>query len=161
MPRRAILARRPARPSLRTRLVATAVCLLAAGAAIIVLAGVSVTRSQQMRQAGQQLRGYAGQLVSRPFLLTPLSRAAPGPRALSGLAAAGAGALSIEVRGSGGELVIRTGPGHQAGPRLHAAAAEVLGSRGRPAAVQVSPARQLPGHRRAGPLPGPPHPLRL
>ncbi len=115
-----------------------AVCLLAAGAAIIVLAGVSVLRSHQMRQAEQQLRGYAGQLISHPFLLTPLSRSAPGPRGLSGLATAGGGALSIEVRGSGGELVIRTGPGQPAGSGLHAAAAEVLGSRGRPAAVQVT-----------------------
>ena len=78
MPRREILARRPARPSLRVRLVAAAVCLLAAGAGIIVVASVSATRSQLTRQAEQQLRAYAGQLTSHPFLLTPLSRSAPG-----------------------------------------------------------------------------------
>ena len=43
VPRWKILTRRPARPSLRVRLVAVAVCLLAAGAGIIVVAGVSAT----------------------------------------------------------------------------------------------------------------------
>ena len=43
MPRRKTLTRRPARPSLRVRLVAAAGCLLAAGAAIIVMTGVSAT----------------------------------------------------------------------------------------------------------------------
>ena len=105
MPRRAILARRPARPSLRVRLVAAAMCLLAAGAGIIVVAGVSATRSHLMRQAEQQLRAYAGQLASRPFLLTPFSRSAPGAPGLSDLAA-GTGAVSVEVRGSGGQLVM-------------------------------------------------------
>ena len=160
MPRRKILTRRPARPSLRVRLVAVAVCLLAAGAGIIVVAGVSATRSQLTRQAEQQLRAYAGQLTSRPFLLTPFSRSAPGAPELSDLAA-GTSAVSIEVRGSGGQLVLRTGPDHPAGPGLHAAAAQVLASRARARRGPACPARQLSGHRRADPLPGAPYPLRL
>lgn len=139
MLRRKSLTRRPARPSLRVRLVAVAGCLLAAGAGIIVVAGVSATRGHLMRQAGQQLRAYAGQLTSRPFQLTPFSRAIPGAPGLSGLAT-GTGAVSIEVRGPGGQLVMRTGPGGPAGPGLHAAAGQVLASRGRPAAVR--PARR-------------------
>jgi signal transduction histidine kinase len=138
MPRWKILTRHPARPSLRVRLVAVVVCLLAAGAGIIVVAGVSATRSHLTRQAEQQLRAYTGQLTSRPFLLTPFSQSAPGAPELSDLTA-GAGAVTVEVRGSGGELVMRTGPGRPAGPSLHAAAARVLASRGPPAAVR--PAR--------------------
>lgn len=116
MARQKGLTRRPARTSLRVRtplrvrLVAVAVCLLAAGAGIIVVAGVSATRSQLTRQAEQQLRAYAGQLTSRPFQLTPFLRSAPGTPELSDLAA-GTSAVSIEVRGSGGQLVMRTGPG--------------------------------------------------
>jgi hypothetical protein len=135
VPRRETLTRRPARPSLRVRLVAAAVCLLAAGAGVIVVAGVSATRGQLTRQAEQQLRAYAGQLTSRPFLLTPFSRPAPGAPELSHLAA-GTSPVSIEVRGSGGQVVLRTGPERPAGPGLHAAAARVLASRGGPAAVQ-------------------------
>jgi signal transduction histidine kinase len=120
------------------RLVAVVVCLLAAGAGIIVVAGVSATRSHLMRQAEHQLRAYTGRLTSRPFLLTPFSRSAPGAPELSDLTAE-TGAVTVEVRGSGGELVMRTGPGRPAGPSLHAAAARVLASRGQPAAVR--PAR--------------------
>ena len=130
-----IRARRPARPSLRARLVAAAVCLLAAGAGIIVVAGVSATRSHLTGQAEQQLRAYAVQLTSRPFLLTPFSRSAPRTPELSDLTA-GTSAVTVEVRGSGGQLVMRTGPGRPAGPGLHAAAAQVLASRGGPAAVR-------------------------
>ena len=137
-PRRKTLTRRPARPSLRVRLVAAAVCLLAAGAGIIVVAGVSATRSQLTRQAEQQLRAYAGQLTSRPFLLTPFSRPAPGTREPRDLAA-GTGPVSIEVRGSGGQVVLRTGPDHPPALGLHGAA-QVLASQGSPAAVQ--PARR-------------------
>ena len=117
------------------RLVAAAVCLLAAGAGIIVGASVSATRSELTRQADQQLRAYAGQLTSRPFLLTPFSRSATGAPGLRDLGA-GASGVSIEVRGSGGQLVLRTGPDGAAGPGLHAAAARVLASRSRPAAVR-------------------------
>ncbi|HZC62075.1 MAG TPA: hypothetical protein VE464_10575 [Streptosporangiaceae bacterium] len=130
-----ILAQRPARPSLRVRLVAAAVCLLAAGAGIIVVAGVSAIRSHLTGQAEQQLRAYAVQLTSRPFLLTPFSRSAPSAPELSGLTA-GTSAVTVEVRGPGGQLVLRTGPGRPAGPGLHAAAAQVLASRGGPAAVR-------------------------
>jgi len=112
--RRELPAWRRGRPSLRVRLAAVAVCLLAAGAGIIVVAGSLAARDQLTRQAGQLLRGYAGQLAGHPFLLTPLSRTAPGPAGLS-LAAAGAGALSIAVRDSGGQLVMRTAPGIPAG----------------------------------------------
>jgi His Kinase A (phospho-acceptor) domain len=138
VPRPKTLTRRPARPSLRVRLVAAAVCLLAAGAGVIVVAGVWATRGQLTRQAEQQLRAYAGQLTSRPFLLTPFSRPAPGAPELSHLAA-GTSPVSIKVRGSGGQVVLRTGPERPASPGLHAAAARVLASRGGPAAVQ--PAR--------------------
>ena len=101
-------------PRCRVRLVAMAVCLLAAGAGIIVVSGVSATRSHLTRQAGQQLRAYAGQLASHPFLLTPFSRSAPGAPGLSELAAAGTGEVNVEVRGSGGQLVMGTGPGRPA-----------------------------------------------
>ena len=133
MARWKILAQRPA-PSLRVRLVAAAVCLLAAGAGIIVVAGLSATRSHLTGQAEQQLRAYAVQLTSRPFLLTPFSRSAPRAPELSGLTA-GTSAVTVEVRGSGGQLVLRTGPGRPAGPGLHAAA-QVLASRGGPAAIR-------------------------
>ena len=113
---RKFLAWRPGRPSLTVRLAAAAVCLLAAGAAIIVVAGGLVTRDDLMRQGGQQLRGYAGQLARHPFLLTPLSRTPPGAPGLSDLAAAGAGALSIQVRSASGQLIMRVGPGRRAGP---------------------------------------------
>ena len=137
IPRRKTLARRPARPSLRVRLVAAAVCLLAAGAGIIVVTGALATRSQLTRQAGQQLRAYAGQLTSRPFLLTPFSRPAPGAPQPGDLAA-GTSPVSVEVRGSGGQVVLRTGPDHPPAVGLHAAA-RVLASQGGPAGVQ--PAR--------------------
>jgi hypothetical protein len=133
-----ILTRRPARPSLRVRLAAVAVCLLAAGAGTIVVAGVSATRSHLTRQAEQQLRAYAGQLTSRPFQLTPFSRSTPGAPEL-GDPGAGTSGVSVEVRGSGGQLVMRAGPGRAAGPGLHAAAGQVLASRGEPAAIR--PAR--------------------
>jgi len=122
--RRKLLAWRPGRPSLTVRLTAVAVGLLAAGAAIIIMAGGLAIRDHLMRQAGQQLRAYAGQLARHPFLLTPLSRAAPGAAGLGGLAAAGTGGPTIEVRGAGGQLVMRVGPGYPAGPGLHLAVAE-------------------------------------
>ena len=98
------------------RLAAVVVCLLAAGAACIVVAGGLATRDTLVREAGQQLRGYAEQLARYPFLLTPLSRTEPGPPVLSGLAAGQAGNLSVEVRDAGGHLVMWAGPGRRAGP---------------------------------------------
>jgi signal transduction histidine kinase len=114
------------------------VCLLAAGAALIVVASGLATRDHLTRQAGQQLRGYAGQLTRHPFLLTPDSRTTPGPPGLSDFAADGAGALSIEVHSSGGQLIVRAGPGHPAGSGVHAAAAQVLAGRGRPATIRAT-----------------------
>ena len=139
---RKFLAWRPGRPSLTVRLAAAAVCLLAAGAAIIVVAGGLVTRDDLMRQGGQQLRGYAGQLARHPFLLTPLSRTPPGAPGLSDLAAAGAGALSIQVRSASGQLIMRVGPGRRAQARGPLAA----GSRGR--ALRLRRADRLPDLRR-------------
>jgi two-component system OmpR family sensor kinase len=117
LPRRRRPGWRPGRPSLTVRLAATVTCLLAAGAAVIVVAGGLATRDHLTRQARQELRGYAGQLTRHPFLLTPLSRTAPGSPALGALASAGAGPLIIEVRGAGGQLVIRVG-GRLSGPGL-------------------------------------------
>ena len=114
-----------------------AVCLLAAGAGIIVGAGGLATRDALVREAGQQLRGYAGQLARYPFLLTPLSRTEPGPPGLSDLAGAGAGNLSIEVRDPAGQLVIRAGPG-PAGPGLPASAVRVLADQREAGTVRVS-----------------------
>ncbi len=124
--RRKILAWRPGRLSLTVRLAAAAVCLLAAGAAIIVVAGGLVTRDDLMRQGEQQLRGYAGQLARHPFLLTPLSRTLPGAPGSSDLAGAGAGALSIQVRGASGQLIMKVGPGRPAGPGRRLAVTEPI-----------------------------------
>ena len=120
------------------RLAAVAVCLLAAGAAIIVVAGGLATRDTLVREAGQQLRGYAEQLARYPFLLTPLSRTEPGPPALSGLAGGQAGNLSVEVRDAGGQLVMRAGPGRPAGPGLPASAVRVLADHREAGTVRVS-----------------------
>ena len=118
LPRRRRPGWRPGRPSLTVRLAAAVSCLLAAGAVIIVVAGGLATRDHLTQQARHELHGYAGQLARHPFLLTPLSRTAPGSPALGALASAGAGPLSIEVRGAGGQLVMRVGPGRRAGPVL-------------------------------------------
>ncbi len=88
-PRRRLAGWRPGRPSLTVRLAAAVTCLLAAGAVIIVVAGGLATRDHLMRQARQELRGYAGQLARHPFLLTPLSRTAPGSPSLGAVAPAG------------------------------------------------------------------------
>jgi hypothetical protein len=124
--RRKFLARRPSRPSLTVRLAAAAVCLLAAAAGIIVVAGGLVTRDDLMRQGAQELRGYAGQLARHPFLLTPLSRTPRGATGLSDLAGAGAAALSIQVRGASGQLIMRMGPGRPAGPGQRLAVTEPI-----------------------------------
>ncbi len=135
---RKLRAWRPGPRSLTVRLAAVAVCLLAAGAAIMVVAGSLATRDALVRQAGQQLRSYAGQLARYPFLLTPLSRTGPGPPGLSGLAGTGTGNLSVEVRSAAGQLVLRAGPGRQAGPGLTASAVRVLAGRREAGTVRVS-----------------------
>jgi hypothetical protein len=139
MLRRRRAARRPGPVSLRVRLAAAAAGLLAVGAVVIVLVGGEATRDQLTRQARLELRGYALQLSHHPFLLTPLSQAAPGPSGLITPPGAAAGMLSIEVRGAGGQLVMRAGSGHLAGAGLHAAGARVLADRDQPGPVRVAP----------------------
>jgi two-component system OmpR family sensor kinase len=99
--------------SLRVRLVATAVCLLAAGAGVIGAASGLVARGYLMRQADQQLRAYAGLLTSGPFTATPFCGPAPG---VSSAVGCGGGAFRLQVRGSAGQLVMSAGPGTQSGP---------------------------------------------
>ena len=99
-------ARLPTSRSLGVRLAAVAVCLVAAGAGAITAAGHLVARNYLERQAEQQLRSYTGLLTSRPFTVFPGSRTAPGA---SGLGDTGR-ALSIEVRASGGLVLINAGP---------------------------------------------------
>jgi two-component system, OmpR family, sensor kinase len=95
------------RTSLRGRLVAAALCLLAAGAAVITLASGRVARGYLMAQADRQLLAYADRLTSRPFVAAPMVPADADPMGT------GAGQLSIEVRNSDGQLVLRVGPaGH-------------------------------------------------
>jgi hypothetical protein len=57
--------------------VAVALCLLAAGAAVILTAGASALRGQLIRQAGGQLRAYAYQLAGQSFQLLGTSQSAP------------------------------------------------------------------------------------
>jgi hypothetical protein len=125
-------------PSLRVRLATAAAGLVAAGAVVIVLAGGTATRAQLTRRAGQELRGYALQLARHPFLLTPFSQDAPGPAGLTGPAAAAVGTLSIEVRGAGGQLVLRAGPTDLARAGPHGAVAGVLASRDQPGPVRAA-----------------------
>jgi hypothetical protein len=81
-------------------------CLGAAGAGTITVAGHEAAEGFLMRQADRQLRGYAGLLTSRPFTLFPGLRLAPGA---SVLGAAGR-AVGIAVRAPGGQLLISAGP---------------------------------------------------
>jgi hypothetical protein len=87
------------------RLVAVAVCLLAVGAAVLTGATALVARGHLTEQADQQLRAYVGSLTSQPFEVNPLGGLSPGTPV------AGTGAFSIEVRGPGGQLVLRAAPG--------------------------------------------------
>ena len=103
------------RTSLRARLVAAALCLLAAGAAVITLATGGVARGYLMAQADRQLLAYADRLTSRPFLAGPTAPANADPMGT------GAGKFSIEVRNSAGQLVLRAGPAGHPGPAAWAA----------------------------------------
>jgi hypothetical protein len=94
------------------RLVAVAVCLLAVGAAVITGACALVARGYLMGQADQQLRAYASGLTSHPFEVNALGGLSAGTPALGG------SAFSIEVRGPGGQLVLRVGPGSRPGRAL-------------------------------------------
>lgn len=114
------IARMPGRLSLRVRLVAAALCLVAAGAGIVGAATGLMARGYFMRQADQQLRGYADRLTSRPFRATPGSGLAPGAAGPGGFAG---GAFSMEVRGSAGQLVMAAGA--QPGPAMPVAWAMV------------------------------------
>jgi hypothetical protein len=87
------------------KLVAAAVCLLAVGAAVITGACALVARGYLMGQADQQLRAYAEGLTGHPFEVNPLGGLSPGTPV------PGASAFSIEVRGPGGQLVLRAAPG--------------------------------------------------
>jgi HAMP domain-containing protein len=104
-----VIARPLRRVSLRVRLVTAALCLLAAGATVITLAGGRVARGYLMAQADKQLRAYAAELASRSFEVPPIAPAVPGP------ARAGADGFSIEVRGSTGQLVLRVDPAGRTG----------------------------------------------
>jgi len=116
------------RASLRVRLLAAALCLLIAGAAVITWACGLVVRGYLIGRADQQLRAFTGRLISRPFVASPLYGLAPGvpgapggPGGLApGTASPAGGALGIEVRASGGQLVMRTSPGAQPGPVIPA-----------------------------------------
>jgi len=116
----------PGRLTLRAKLVATALCLLAAGAGIIVVATGLVARGYLTRQADQQLRGYAGRLTSHPFVITPL----PGPAP-----PAGDTAIGLEVRGAAGQLVLSAGRGVRPGRAFPAVPAWAAARTGRPATV--------------------------
>jgi two-component system OmpR family sensor kinase len=97
--------------SLRVRLVAVALCLLAGGAAVITVAGGRVARGYLMAQAVRQLLAYADRLTSQPFRATPIAPVGASP-----------GEYSIEVRGSHGQLVLRSGPASHPGLAARAAA---------------------------------------
>lgn len=92
--------------SLQVRLAAVAVCLLAAGAGAITVGCHLAARSYLVAQAEQQLRSYGGFLASRPFTVFPGLRTAPGASSLGGTGRT----LSIEVRASGGQVLISAGP---------------------------------------------------
>jgi two-component system, OmpR family, sensor kinase len=114
------------------RLVAIAVCLLAAGAAIITAACGLVSRHYLMGQADQQLLTYADRLTSRPFAASPVygfASGAPGGGGPNG------GMLGIEVRGSGGQLVMRAAKRPGPGAAIPAVPAESAAPAGRPVTV--------------------------
>jgi hypothetical protein len=90
---------------LTVRLVAVAVCMLAVGAAVLTGASGLVARGYLTEQADQRLRAYADSLTRLPFEINPLGGLSPGALA------AGASAFSMEVRGPGGQLVLRAAPG--------------------------------------------------
>jgi hypothetical protein len=96
----------------RIRLLAATTSLLAAGAAVIGVAGVLAVRGSLLQQADQQLRGYAGGLASRPFVVTPFSGVGPGG---FGAVSARGGGYGVDVLGSAGQLVLRTGQDGRSG----------------------------------------------
>jgi signal transduction histidine kinase len=113
--------------SLEVRFAATALCLLATGAAIITGMCGLVARGYLQRQADRQLRAYAGQLISHPFTASPLYGVAAGAPGVAGFS----DGLSIEVRGHAGQVVMRAGFAGRPGPVIPAVAARA----GQPAPV--------------------------
>ena len=115
------------RASLRVKLVAVALCLLAAGAAVILTVGASALRGQLIRQAGGQLRAYAYQLAGHSFQLLGTSQGAPAaivPFDGTGHRGRGPGAGHGRAgrrsrRGQHAELDQRTKPRRDGRPRAH------------------------------------------
>ena len=124
--------RLPGRASPRVRLGVTALCLLAAAAAIITGACGLVARDYLMGQADRQLRAYADRLTSHPFVASPIYGIAPGA---VGDIGPGGGVLGIEVRGSGGQLVMRAAGRAGPGPAIPAVPAGAAAHAGQPATV--------------------------
>jgi len=124
--------RRPGRASLRVRLVAAALCLLAAGAMAITGACALLARGYLAGQADRQLRAAAGQLISRPFTASPIYGIAPGTPSAG---YPGGGVLGIEVRGPAGQLVMRAGPGTRPGPLLPAVPVPAAARAGQPVTI--------------------------
>ena len=109
-------ARRLARPSLRVSLVTAVMCLVAAAGLAITAAGYLTARDYLVRQAGQQLRAYVGDLTSRPFAMfpgAPLASAASAAFGPGGPTGPG-GPVSVEVRDSESQLIMSAGPGPRA-----------------------------------------------
>jgi hypothetical protein len=119
----------------RIRLLALTAGLLAAGAAVIGVAGVLVVRGSLLRQADQQLRGYTGRLTSRPFVVTPFSGIGPGgPSAFR----VGAGGYGVDVLGSAGQVVLKTGPDGRSGPVIPPVPARTTARPGQPTTVPAA-----------------------
>jgi HAMP domain-containing protein len=113
---RSARSRRPG-PALRVKLVAVTLCLLAAGAAVILTVGASALRGQLTRQAGDQLRWYANQLTSHSFQLLGTSQGAPSATAPFDATGTAAGARrpgaanSVGATGTAGTAGAASAPG--------------------------------------------------
>ena len=116
--------------SLEVRLAATALCLLAAGAAIITGVCGLAARGYLQGQADRQLRACAARLLSHPFTASPLYGVAAGAPGAAGFS----DGLSIEVRGPAGQVVMRAGFAGRPGPVIPAVPAAVARA-GQPATV--------------------------
>jgi len=110
---------------------AAVVCLLAAGAAAMAGACVVLARGYLLTQADGQLRAYAEQLTGHPFVATPWYGPAPGAVGGGGPG----GAVSIEVRGAAGQLVMRQDRGMRAGQVIPAVPAGVAAQAGQLATI--------------------------
>ena len=109
----------------------TALCLLAAGAAIIAGACGLMARGYLQGQADQQLRAYAARLASHPFKASPLYGIAGGVPGAAGVG----GGLGIEVRAPAGQVVMRAGPAGRPGPLIPAVPATVAARGDQPTTV--------------------------